>query len=246
MKPTPPSRSNPQVSRRRFLTGTTAGLAASMVPSIASVAQAQGRGGRGRGEGPPPLPPMQPAPAQFPGTGKYLYVTNDRGRRVDVFANTTGQHSLLWSFPYAEPGGRVGGICADHASQRVFATQLSDGTVAAYDMLTGKIIWRVNTVEKYDLAQPDRLTITVDGKALFVPMNFSHEKSGYGGWPNHVYLVLDAATGEKIVEIPRPGRPHNSWSGEAGREHVLGRAERSNPGGGRSEDLQGGQDHRPV
>ena len=65
-----------------------------------------------------------------------------------------------------------------HATQRFFATQLSDQTVAAYDMLTGKIIWRVNTAEKYGLRQPDRLTITVDGKALYVPMNFSREKGG--------------------------------------------------------------------
>ena len=143
-----------KTTRRHFLTGTTAGLAASLsVPSLVMSARAQGRGGRGQAEG-PPLPPMQPAPAQFPGTGSVLYVTNDRGRRVDVFNNTTGQHSLLWSFPYADPGGRVGGVCADHASQRLFATQLSDGTVAAYDMLTGKIIWRVNTVEKYGLRQP--------------------------------------------------------------------------------------------
>ena len=89
-------------------------------------------------------------------------------------------------------------------------------------MLTGKIIWKVNTSEKYGLREPDRLTVTVDGKALFVPMNFSREKTGFGGWENHIYLVLDAATGEKIAEIPRPGRPHNSWSGEAGKYMYLG------------------------
>ena len=96
-----------------------------------------------------------------------------------MFNNTTGQHSLLWSFPYADPGGRVGGVCADAATQRFFATQLSDQQLAAYDMLTGKILWKVNTAEKYGLREPDRLTITVDGKALFVPMNFSREKSNW-------------------------------------------------------------------
>ena len=112
MRSTPPSPRSRRVSRRHFLTGTTAGLAASLVVPSTGLTAAQRRGGGGgRGEG-PPLPPIQPPPAQFPGTGKYLYVTNDRGRRVDVFANTTGQHSLLWSFPYAEPGGRVGGVCA--------------------------------------------------------------------------------------------------------------------------------------
>jgi outer membrane protein assembly factor BamB len=222
MKSTPSFPPHRRVSRRHFLAGTTAGVAGSLLsPTIGLAGGAQGRGGRGQDPG-PALPPIHPPPAQFPGTGRYLYVTNDRGRRIDVFSNTTGEHSLLWSFPYADPGGRVGGVCADHATQRIFATQLSDGTVAAYDMLTGKIIWRVNTVEKYGLRQPDRLTITVDGKALFVPMNFSRETSGYGGWQNHVFLVLDAATGQKISEIARPGRPHNSWSGEAGQYMYLG------------------------
>ena len=138
MKSTPSFPPNRRVSRRHFLTGTTAGLAAGlMVPSPGLVARAQGRGGRGQEAG-PGLPPMQAPPAQFPGTGKYLYVTNDRGRRVDVFSNTAGQHSLLWSFPFADPGGRVGGVCADYATHRLFATQLSDRTVAAYDMLTGE------------------------------------------------------------------------------------------------------------
>ena len=220
MGPVSPSRDH-RPSRRRFLTSTAAGLTAGfLVPSTAFV-HAQ-RGGRGGEAATQRLPPIQPPPAEFPGTGKYLYVTHDQGRRVDVFNNTNGQHALLWSFPYADPGGRVGGVCADYATHRLFATQLNDQTVAAYDMLTGRVIWRVNTAEKYGLSQPDRLTITADGKGLFVPMNFSREKSGYGGWQNHVFLVLDASSGEKIAEIPRPGRPHNSWSGEAGRYMYLG------------------------
>ena len=185
MKSTPSFPPHRRVSRRHFLAGTTAGVAGSLLsPTIGLAGGAQGRGGRGQDPG-PALPPIHPPPAQFPGTGRYLYVTNDRGRRIDVFSNTTGEHSLLWSFPYADPGGRVGGVCADHATQRIFATQLSDGTVAAYDMLTGKIIWRVNTAEKYGLRQPDRLTVTVDGKALYVPMNFSREKAGYGDLAVH-------------------------------------------------------------
>ena len=47
-------------------------------------------------------PTSHPAPpAQFPGQDGTL-LTNDRGRRVDVFNNITGEHSLLWSFPYAD------------------------------------------------------------------------------------------------------------------------------------------------
>src|SRR5262245_36349866 len=146
MKIPPPFLVSPRVSRRDFLTGTTAGLTAGLFLSSRSEANAQRRGGGPDARG---LPPMQPPPADFPGTGKYLYVTNDRGRRVDVFNNTNGQHQLLWSFPFADPGGRVGGICADSATQRIFFTQLSDQQLACYDMLTGKIIWKVNTAEKY-------------------------------------------------------------------------------------------------
>jgi len=222
MKKNPPFPGNKGVSRRNFLAGTTAGVAGGLlIPAAGAMAEAQ-RGRGGRPEDTRPMPPMQPVPADFPGTGRYLYVTNDRGRRVDVVANTNGQHQLLWSFPTSDPGGRVGGVCADSASQRIFATQLSDQAVAAYDMLTGKILWRVNTFEKFGLREPDRLTVTVDGKALFVPMNFSKEKTGYGGWQNHVYIVLDTATGEKLAEIPRPGRPHNSWCGESGQYMYLG------------------------
>lgn len=208
------------VSRRNFIAGTTAGLAATLVRPSFGWAQ---RRGRGEVEAPPVnLPPIKSVPASFPGTGRYLYVTSDEGRRTDVFENTNGQHALLWSFAYAGPGGRVGGVCADAATHRFFATHVGDQLVEAYDMLTGKVIWQVNTAQKFGLRDPDRLAITADGKALFVPMNISREQGPYGGWQNHVDVVLDAATGEKITEVSRPGRPHNNWSGEAGRYMYLG------------------------
>src|SRR5258707_10948651 len=99
----PPTR---RISRRRFLAGTTAGAAGSLlIPSLDLTAEAQRRGG-GPDAGRVVFPPLQPVPAQFPGTGKYLYVTNDRGRRVDGVNNTPRQHPLLWALSFAAPGGR--------------------------------------------------------------------------------------------------------------------------------------------
>ena len=103
-----PSRSNRRVSRRHFLGGTTAGLAASLLVPSGSTAEAQRRGG-GAPEDTRPQPPMQPRPASFPGTGRYLYVTNDRAS-VDFFKIQRAA-SLVWSFTY-EPDDS-GRICSE-------------------------------------------------------------------------------------------------------------------------------------
>ena len=60
-----------KTTRRDFLTGTTAGLAAGLVVPSIGLAGAQRRGGgAGQGEG-RGLPAMQPVPASFPGTKCY-------------------------------------------------------------------------------------------------------------------------------------------------------------------------------
>ena len=80
MKTTPSFPPNRRVSRRHFLTGTTAGLAASLtIPSMVLAAGAQGRGGRGQDEG-PALPPMQP-PGSVPRNRKVL-VRDERQRQA--------------------------------------------------------------------------------------------------------------------------------------------------------------------
>lgn len=143
-----------------------------------------------------------------------LYVTNDSEQRVDVVDIQNG-HTLLHSFPMK--GKKVGGICADPAAQRLFITQQNKDTVTAYDLNSSEEIWSVRTRDTFDVDHPDRLSITKDGSALYVPMKASD-----------VTLVLSASDGKELTRFDRPGRPHNSWSGEQGKYmYVAGRSHHS-------------------
>ena len=196
---------NGHVGRREFITATTAGVAAMGLVSPLTGKAAE----------------VQAAPAQFPGTGRYLYVTNNLDKRVDVVDASDG-HRLVWSFPWVGAEGGVGGACAHPVQNRIYITHVGDHIVSAYNLETGKLEWQVNTLEQYGLRRPDRITITADGQALYVPMNWSRETDGYTGWENHVNMVLAASNGEKITELSRPGRPHNNWTGEGGRYMYMG------------------------
>ncbi len=139
---------------------------------------------------------------------RLLYVTNNKEQRVDIFDISAG-HKFVRSFPMA--GKVVGGVCADAASGRLFITQQREDTVTAYDLVMGKVLWTLNTVETFGLDHPDRLSITADGSALYVPMKDSA-----------TVLILDPSNGERISQFDRPGRPHNSFSGEQGRYMYIG------------------------
>jgi len=134
---------------------------------------------------------------------RLLYVTNNQDQRVDIFDIAAG-HTFVRSFPMA--GRVVGGVCADAASSRLFITQQAEHTVTAYDLWTGEVLWTVNTVAAFGLRHPDRLCVTTDGTALYVPMKDSDAT-----------LILDGADGSRVAQFARPGRPHNSWSGEQGK-----------------------------
>ncbi|MFQ5983071.1 MAG: YncE family protein, partial [Woeseiaceae bacterium] len=175
-----------QVNRREFIATISGGVAMAALGEYASAAD--------------------------PSTRKrHLFVTNNPNRTVDVFDIEAG-HKLLRSFPMG--GKKVGGACADAASGRLFITQQDENTVTAYDLQSGEVVWSVNTDETHDMRQPDRLCVTTDGTALYVPMKKSHKT-----------LILDTGTGERIADFDRPGRPHNSWSGESGKYmYVAGRS----------------------
>ncbi len=177
------------LNRREFLVGASASMAGGMIATKAARA----------------------ADSSASSLKRLLYVTNNEAQRVDVLDIDAG-HQPIRSFPMV--GKVVGGVCADAATNRLFITQQSEHTVTAYDLVTGNVQWVVNTVETFDLHHPDRLCITTDGSALYVPMKDSD-----------VTLILDTATGERIAQFPRPGRPHNSWSGEQGKYmYVAGRS----------------------
>ena len=142
---------------------------------------------------------------------RMLYVTNNQQQRVDIFDIAAG-HKFVRSFPMA--GSVVGGVCADAASSRLFITQQGEDTVTAYDLWTGNVLWALNTIETFGLNHPDRPCITTDGTALYVPMKGSDTT-----------LILNTSNGEQIAKFERPGRPHNSWSGERGKYmYVAGRS----------------------
>jgi DNA-binding beta-propeller fold protein YncE len=167
------------VNRRHFLSTAGAGLAYGMLSSSSAFA------------------------ADSISRKRHLYVTSDRDQTIEIY-DINRSHKHLGTFKMN--GDKVGGMCADAATNRYFISQQNKHTVSAYDLLTGKQLWSVNILEKYAFKQPDRISITADGSALYVPVK-----------QNHTYLVLDPATGEHITEFERPGRPHNSWSGEQGR-----------------------------
>lgn len=178
-----------QLSRRAFTAHLATGLASSLLVTSPGLA----------------------AESRQVGVKRFLFVTNDPQQRVDVFDIAAG-HSLVRSFPMA--GNKVGGACADAASNRLFISQQTADTVTAYDLRTAEVLWHVDTMQVYGLNHPDRISITVDGKALYVPMKSSDQT-----------LILDTATGKRITQFERPGRPHNSWSGEMGRYmYVAGRS----------------------
>ncbi len=146
-----------------------------------------------------------------PDLRRLLYVTNNDKQRVDIFDIAAG-HKWLRSFPMA--GSVVGGVCADAATGRLFITQQREHTVTAYELQTGNVLWVVHTLDAYDLLHPDRLCITTDGTALYVPMKDRDQS-----------LILDTASGKRLAQFARPGQPHNSWSGERGKYmYVAGRS----------------------
>ncbi|HIG29701.1 MAG TPA: hypothetical protein EYQ50_18640 [Verrucomicrobiales bacterium] len=173
------------INRRNFIAGITAGLAGSLVRPSESLAQDASRDS----------------------VKRHLYVTNNKDQRVDIFDIASG-HKFVRSFPMV--GSVVGGVCANAATNRLFITQQSEDTVTAYDLPTGKVQWAINTIEKFGLDHPDRLSITADGSALYVPMKGSDRM-----------LILDPSSGDQITQFKRPGRPHNTWSGERGKYMYL-------------------------
>jgi DNA-binding beta-propeller fold protein YncE len=101
-------------------------------------------------------------------------------------------------------GGRGGqesikGIAAHARTGRLYVS--TSRRVAAYDLLTDKLVWE----RTYEERGTDRIALSPDGTTLYAPV------LGAPKW-----VVASAATGELLATIDKPGRPHNTQFSDDG------------------------------
>jgi DNA-binding beta-propeller fold protein YncE len=145
-----------------------------------------------------------------------LYVANDAEHRIDVFDIDRG-HALHHSFTPRQNGvdlldSRCRGIAAHAETARLFFTDSDQKHVVAMDLRTERVLW-VRRFEESECRHPDRLSVTTDGRAVYVPCKLSDNM-----------VVLDAGTGATIARHTVNGgeAPHNTYTGELGRYMYLG------------------------
>jgi DNA-binding beta-propeller fold protein YncE len=97
----------------------------------------------------------------------------------------------------------VKGVCAHAGTQRLYVSTIK--TLIAFDLATDKIVW-----EKALDGGCDRMSITPDGKTLYVP---SFEKEHWN--------VVNAADGAVLTKIIPKSNAHNTIVGPDGREAYL-------------------------
>jgi hypothetical protein len=97
----------------------------------------------------------------------------------------------------------VKGICASAATGRLYVSTIE--SLQCYDLLTDQIVWE----KKYE-GGCDRMSITPDGKTLYVP---SFEKDHWN--------VVDAIDGHVVAKITPNSRAHNTIVGPNGKEAYL-------------------------
>lgn len=136
-----------------------------------------------------------------PGLRRILYVTQNQAGTIKLYDIDRG-HTYLREIDV--PIQTVYGVCADVASGTFFYTDRQ--SVYAFDLIDEKILWEVNIHKEFGYHHPDRLTITRDGRALYVPCKRADKM-----------MILEAATGRRLREFARPGNPHNTFTGERGR-----------------------------
>jgi hypothetical protein len=136
------------------------------------------------------------------GARRYLYVANDNGN-IDIFDIANG-HAKVRSFAVQGNPSRFRGLSADVQHGRLFwSSSGPDAMLGAIDLKTDQAIWGPEAPSGCDF--PDRISVTVDGSALYVPCKA-------GG-----YRIVDAATGDVIKQFSFSGSPHNSFIGETGK-----------------------------
>jgi DNA-binding beta-propeller fold protein YncE len=145
-----------------------------------------------------------------------LYVANDAGHRIDVY-DVDKSHTLLRSITPRLNGrdlldSRCRGIAAHAASRRLYFTDSDQSNVVAMDLVSEQVLWE-RRLGKSECDHPDRLSVTVDGRALYVPCKLSDSM-----------LVLDTEDGSTIRThtVNNGEAPHNTYTGERGQFMYLG------------------------
>jgi DNA-binding beta-propeller fold protein YncE len=97
----------------------------------------------------------------------------------------------------------VKGICAHAGTQRLYVSNIK--SLTCFDLTTDKIVW-----EKNLQGGCDRMSITPDGKTLYVP-----------SFENDYWNVVNAADGAVITQITPKSNAHNTIVGPDGHEAYL-------------------------
>ena len=118
-------------------------------------------------------------------SGVFIFDINDGHRFVRKF-----------DVPSFKEGIR--GFCANAATHRAYYTT-TNHLLGCLDLLNDKVLWE----KRYEVGC-DRAAVTPDGKKLYVPTGWwlRGEKSGW--------LVVDAANGEVLKELPVGDQAHNT------------------------------------
>jgi len=156
------------------------------------------------------------ADASKPADGRYLYVAvpgirnylEYGGHGVLVYDIDHG-HKLVRRIPAS--GGidakgehsNVKGICASAATNRLYVSTIK--TLQCFDLLTDKILWE----KTYD-GGCDRMSITPDGKTIYLP-----------SFEGDHWLVIDAADGSVRTKLTLNSRSHNTIISADGQEAYL-------------------------
>ena len=153
---------------------------------------------------PSPSPEQRRLYVASPGIRNYV---EWGGKGILVYDIDRG-HALLKRIasPFDDPGGKVEnikGVCAHAGSHRLYVTSLT--RLACIDLVTDKPLW-VKTLE----GGCDRLSVTPDGHALYVPsLEGPH------------WNVVDAATGDVLRKLPTGTGAHNTLALPSGRRVFL-------------------------
>lgn len=155
------------------------------------------------------------AGATPPQDGRYLYVATPGirdyleygGHGILVYDIDHG-HKLVRRIPSAgvdEKGQplNVKGICASAATGRLYVSTLR--TLMCFDLPTDKLLW-----EKAYEGGCDRMSITPDGKTIYLP-----------SFENDHWNVVDAADGRVVAKITPHSRAHNTIVSPDGSEAYL-------------------------